>query len=98
MMPAESGMIRRLREWQYEERKKQNELNYWRVKAAQACQQSVQTLFGGASQMQANAELTACQANSARACTELEILKLAALGSRISGKPSSLFDRGSPWG
>jgi hypothetical protein len=97
MMPAESGMIRRLRVWQDAEKEKQRELMYWQIRHAQACQPAPRSLLGMGAQ-QANAEYFASQANSLRPCTELELLKLGTHGSRTETQRSPLSSLGSMLG
>ena len=100
-MPAESGMIRRLRAWREAENEKQRELAYWVMHTAQAMQNygagyQGQSIYQAQSQQQ-NAAQSPPPWGTQQACSQLELLKLAARGSRRETKPLSIFGLGSLW-
>jgi hypothetical protein len=95
-MPAESGMIRRLRAWSEAESEKQRELNYWRTLNAQASRNDPGSYQRAVMQSNAAAfNSRPSSTNDFRPCSELELLKLGALGSRTERKPSPLDALGS---
>lgn len=82
VMPAESGMIRRLRAWSEAESEKQRELAYCRSQAAQAQQNSYyqsEVMAQNARMAQQAQDIWWPNPNDLRPCSELELLKLAAL-------------------
>lgn len=101
VLTKESGMIRRLRAWSETEAEKQRGLAYWRMQAAQAMQNygaghQGQSIYQASNQQQ-NAAQSPHPSAGQQACSELELLKLAALGSMRETKPSSIFGLGSLW-